>query len=327
MSTFNIIKLNFLSPIHLGIGRDYYDTSAVGLHSDTLSAALASMNVRTQQDGLDVEAFLNSFTLSSAFPFIGQTLFLPKISGKLNLIVRNKSEHEYRKKIKKVQYIEKSIWEALANGETVTVDEDQIKDKYLVADPKEFVVPFKHQVSQRVGVPRDGRTNSLPFYFDWTFFNSNCGLYCVTDADGENFDRLCELFTTLGELGIGSDKSVGGGQFKVMPEKITIKEPLDANKTMILSLYIPTEEEITDLSLKESKYSLLLRGGYMAGSSNENLRHLWKKSIYMFDVGSCFSTKSKIKGKVVDLTPENWNGEKMHPVYRSGKAFTLKIKD
>jgi hypothetical protein len=62
----------------------------------------------------------------------------------------------------------------------------------------------------------------------------------------------------------------------------------------------------------------------MAGSTEEKFRHLRKKSIYMFGVGSVFPTKETLDGKVVDLTPE-WNDKRMHSVFRSGKPFYLPV--
>ena len=94
---------------------------------------------------------------------------------------------------------------------------------------------------------------------------------------------------------------------------------------MLLSLYIPTEGELGLLNLPESKYELVLRGGYMAGSNEEDFKHLRKKSVYALSVGSIFPTMAKLSGKIVDLKPA-WNDERMHPVYRSGKPFLVPIK-
>ena len=63
----------------------------------------------------------------------------------------------------------------------------------------------------------------------------------------------------------------------------------------------------------------------MAGSAEEALGHLRKKSIYMFNAGSVFNTTNQLMGKVVDLHPK-WNDERMHPVFRSGKPFYLPVK-
>lgn len=94
---------------------------------------------------------------------------------------------------------------------------------------------------------------------------------------------------------------------------------------MSLSLFIPTEDELDGLLDGSPRYSLLLRGGYMAGSSVEEFRHLRKKMVYAFGEGSVFETTKPLVGKLVDLRPD-WNDIRIHPVYRSGRALTLKIK-
>ena len=128
----------------------------------------------------------------------------------------------------------------------------------------------------------------------------------------------------LGEAGLGTDRNVGGGKFEVETETIEIHDNPKSNAAMLLSLFVPTQEEIEKINFADSRYQLLLRGGYMAGSIEEDFRHLRKKSIYMFGVGSVFPTKESLEGKVVNLTPE-WNDMRMHPVYRSGKPFYLPV--
>ena len=96
-------------------------------------------------------------------------------------------------------------------------------------------------------------------------------------------------------------------------------------QTLLLSLFIPTEEDLRLLDLEHSRYELLQRGGYMSGSQDSDFRHLRKKSVYMFNVGSVFYTTGSLKGKVVDLKPD-WNDERMHPVFRSGKPFVVSVK-
>ncbi len=90
-------------------------------------------------------------------------------------------------------------------------------------------------------------------------------------------------------------------------------------------MYIPNPEEVKQLNLEKSRYELVLRGGYIAGSTNADFRHLRKKSVYMFNTGAVFATNHYLSGKIVDLRPE-WNDESMHPIYRSGKPFFVPIK-
>jgi CRISPR type III-A-associated RAMP protein Csm4 len=324
MPIYNSIKLKHFTPLHIGTGKENYDFSASELQSDTLSAALAALRVQQGKDS-DTENFLKSFRLSSAFPFWKETYFLPKAQGKVNVKVTKKEEHEYRKQLKQLKYIDSKVWSILMNGEDVIIESSQLQGAFLLATNSDFEIPFKSQVNQRVSVPRIDNQNAEPFFFDWTFYHKDAGLYCLTDAQDAKFNEIVCLFKQLGETGLGTDRNIGGGKFDVETDKITLPDITDANHTVLLSLYIPAQEELPQLQLSEARYGLVLRGGYMAGSSEECFRHLRKRSVYMFNVGSIFPITTKLTGKTVNLAPD-WNDERMHPVYRSGKPFYLLIK-
>lgn len=328
MADYTIIKMSHLSPIHIGTGRENYDMAASELHSDTISSALAAIGANT---GLcdDIKTFISSFAISSAFPYHDNCFFLPRTQGRLDITVTDAKEHEYRKQLKKVRYIEQSLWLEMATGNNLKIKKSQIKGSFIVPDSAltddESPMISQSQISQRVSVPRDGSKDAEPFFFDWHYYAENAGLYCITDAKGDTLDKVKELFTILGETGIGTDKSVGGGKFDVETFPFTYNETSGANKSVLMSLYIPTQEEFAEIMNNGSTYSLIQRGGYMAGSDKPQFRHLRKKMIYAFSTGSVFETTSKLDGKVVDLRPA-WNDDTMHPVYRSGKPIVFKIK-
>lgn len=324
MSQRQIIKLRNLSPIHIGTGKENYDFSAGELHSDTLSAALAAVGI---QKGLlnDAHAFMKSVRLSTAFPYYRDMYFLPKPQGKINAKIDGQEEHEYRKKLKKVKFVERSLWQQLINGNQLRLSKNQITGHFIIPADKSMPEFCKSQVNQRVSVSRDCDIAPTPFFFDWHYYDKEAGLYCMVATDGDiTLNKLVILFELLGELGVGTDKSVGGGHFEVSSDKIEIAEPVEASSTMLLSLYIPAESEMKSLFNGEPKYTLVRRGGYMAGSSVEQFRRLRKKTVYAFGVGSVFKTVLKLDGKIVDLKPE-WDDEEMHPVCRSGKPMTVKI--
>lgn len=323
MATYTIVKLKNLTPLHVGTGKENYDFSASELHSDTLSAAIAAIRAQFGKTD-DVEEFLQSFAISSAFPFVGNSLFLPKPQGKMDVSVSDMDEYPSRKKLKKIRYIETSLWNHLVAGNNVVVKANQLQKEFLLAENSEFTQPFKTQVNQRVAIPRDDNQTADPFFFEWKYFSSNAGLYCLLDASDEVKKEIVSLLGILGGVGLGTDRNVGGGKFEVECGKLSIENPADANGQMLLSLFIPTEEEMPQLNLPDSRYDLVLRGGYMAGSEKDAFRHLRKKSIYMFNVGSVFALTQSIAGKVVDLKPE-WNDDKMHPIFRSGKPFVVPI--
>ena len=75
MITFTVIKMTHFSPLHIGTGKENYDFSASDLHSDTLLSALAAMRVQMGQTE-NLESFLSSFLLSSAFPFFPKKVII-----------------------------------------------------------------------------------------------------------------------------------------------------------------------------------------------------------------------------------------------------------
>ena len=306
MTTFSIIKLTHLSPIHLGTGREATDSSAHILHSDTLSAALAAIRVQTR-GAEDIKEFLESFAISSAFPFWREHLYLPKAQGRINITVNGRTESQVRKMLKGIQYIESTLWNQLTRGQMLSVNECQIQHHLLstASSKEDRPIISRSQVNERVSVPRQENKDAEPFFFEWNYYHKDAGLYVLTDAKDSLLKELHDLFTLLGEQGIGTDRNIGGGKFEVenagtIELGVSRKE---SNAQMLLSLFIPTQENMSLLHLKESTYSILLRGGFMAGSNNENLRHLHKKSVYMFNTGSIFKTTSPLQGKVVDLRP------------------------
>ena len=315
-----------MSPMHIGLGRDSYDVSAGALHSDTLTAALASVRALSGKDG-DLKKFLDSFALSSAFPYCGDVLFFPKPNGKLNVAVDGLEEKDCRKLLKKVTYVASSIWKKLITGEKLIVKRCQIYGQYLIDECKDvFVPPMVSKITQRVKVPRIDNEDATPFAFEWTYFRKDCGLYCLLDAESDVASEVEGLFNELGEQGIGSDRNVGGGHFETDAKgNFEMTDVPDSNGTMLLSMYIPSEQELPTLNVEKSRYQLMKRGGYIAGSLSDNLRHLRKNTVHMFAAGSVFNTATSVFGKVVDLRP-TWKDGDLHPVYRSGRSLSINIK-
>lgn len=323
MANFKVIKMVHMSPLHIGTGKENYDFSASSLQSDTLSAALASLRcVNGKASG--IEHFLSSFTISSAFPFKAGRFYLPRPQGRLTRMqVKGVQENEYRKQLKKIKFIDYELWKDLAEGKTVEVSPCQLQGN-VVTNSDEPIKISCSQVIQRVQISHDS-DDAEPFFFEWRFFQQDAGLFCLVDADEEVFKEICELFIQLGDTGLGTDKSIGGGKFGVEVDTLELPSVPDSNATMLLSLYVPTEDELPKLHLSESRYTILSRSGFMAGSIEPTFCHLRKRSIYMFDYGSVFPTTADLKGKIVDLRPR-WNDSRMHPVFRSGKPFVAKIK-
>ena len=323
MAEYTIFKLKNLTPLHIGTGKENYDFSSDELSSDTISSALAA--IRAQQGKTnDIEGFLRSFTVSSAFPFIGDMIFLPRPLGRLDVSVNGQEEHQYRKELKKIKYIELSLWQSLITGQHISIEQSQIEKSFLLPLTDALIdTPSSKQVMQRMSINRDNQ-KSDPFFFEWQYFAPSAGLYFIVDAPKTVTLELQQLAVELGEIGLGTDKSVGGGKFEVDTETIHINDADNPTASMLLSTYIPSQDELDLLQLNTATYSLLHRDGYIAGSNQDQFQHLRKKSIYMFSPGSFFHTLEHLDGKIVDLRPD-WNDNNLHPVFRSGKPFVIQI--
>lgn len=326
MAQYTIFKLHFSTPLHIGLGRSSYDSSASDLHSDTLSAALASIKAQHGANSQEIKSFLDSFVLSSAFPFEGKRYFLPLPLNIERLLIDGKDDVNYRKNLKSIRFVESSVWKEILSTGKPSISGSQIHDEYVTSiNDKDFVAPYKKQVVQRVAVSRSGEQASSPFFFEWCFFDKihDAGLYIIADAPQEVIDELKLLLQELGEVGIGTDKTVGGGQFEVSTDCLDLPSG-QADSWISLSLFIPAPEEWSKIEMNSSCYNITKRGGYLAGSSAAQFRHLWKKSVYMLEEGSVFRAETCPIGQIVDLRPV-WNDAELHPVYRSGKALFLPI--
>lgn len=323
MATYNIVKLNFTSPLHIGIGLgDNYDSAGNMLHSDTISGAIASAFCHIEGDG-ELVRFMESYRVSSAFPFTTTNLFIPKPPIKLNLEFEGENKYAHNKRLKKIEFIDHILFSKLSAGEKLVIAEKQVSKngKFLSSD-QSGSMPYQDEVMQRVVVPRAGG-DAMPFYFERRFFNTGCGLYFIFEVAKEFENSFKTAIFWLGTTGFGTDKSVGNGMFQAEFTEITMNNELNTNRLMTLSLLCPGKNEISKEILDESIYSLVQRGGFIAGTTADEFRHLRKKSIYMFSEASLFKT-NQLSGKIENVRPE-WNDSKLHPVYKDGRAFTIPV--
>lgn len=326
MPSYNIIKLYFRSPVHFGRGiGEVYDHSNDMLHSDTLSGALASAYAQLF-GGKDIIEFIKRFSLSSAFPFYKNRFFFPKPMVWLNLKVNGENELKLPKKVKKLEYIEKEIFENILTGANIEVNPSRFifNGKYLMSRGEDLPVFIKSEVQQRVTVSRDGKGESVPYYLERIYFDKEAGLFFLIEfKDEQVVSKIKSCLNSLADTGLGTDKSVGNGQFSYEINEINFNLPQNPNRMLLFSLYCPGENELIDILDDDCAYLLEKRGGYIAGAGPEKFRHLRKKSVFMFKEGSVFPNV-EITGRIIDLRPD-WNDEELHQVYRDGRPFILPL--
>ncbi|GAB4017532.1 type III-A CRISPR-associated RAMP protein Csm4 [Spirosoma koreense] len=330
--------MHFRSPLHLSKGKtDEYGESEDVLHADTLKSALyvcARQVFGTEKTG-DTAAFFKRFRITSAFPFVGNELFFPKPQIRIQPFLNTEvSEERQAKKHKKLAFLGQSYVEDLITERKRSLRaNDFTADGRFVSDHADVralgdTPVFATDVQQRVTIPANYEEDPLPYYVDRLYFSHNTGLWFAfegIDGDGTIYDEMLAALKYLGDNGIGTDRSVGNGQFEVMEAALTLRVSDDPSHHMLLSLWCPQQNELTAAYLDQSAYSMLKRGGYIA--SPERLEHLTyrKKSIYMFTEGSVFPhrTGGLPDGKIVDLKPDT--PEVTQHVWRDGLAFTIPI--
>ncbi|HOF56641.1 MAG TPA: type III-A CRISPR-associated RAMP protein Csm4 [Prolixibacteraceae bacterium] len=324
MARFKIVRLEFRSPLHLGRGLgEAYDTAEKTLHSDTLSGALTSAFCMLCPDK-DPLIFMKSFKVSSAFPFVDEHFFMPKPLTRVNLSFSEGDGYEQKKKIKKIEYFEIPLWQHLISGSKIVVSENNLSSggRFLFNKENIGVEPFKDELQQRVTVSRD-RGDSKPYFVDRRHFSEKAGLFFFLDTDDNNVLLIRKILDYLKDIGFGTDKSVGNGQFSHEISSIDLETNNNYPKQMLISLACPSKDEISRDILKGGSYLLTRRGGFIAGTSLNRFRHLRKKSVYMFQEGSIFPI-GNFEGKIVNVRPE-WNDSSLHQVYRDGRSFLIPV--
>ena len=327
---FDIVKLCFTSPLHLSRGQtDFYDKSETTLHSDTIKSAIFSCAKQLYKDDIS-KIFFDSFIISSAFPFYKNEYFLPKLLIDFKINIKGIEEGPKKnKKLKKIEYLSIKYFEDVINNTGINVAKEQISEngKFLKAGTDNFTI-FKSEVQQRLVMPKDDETHPKPYYVDRLFFDKNAGLYFLVEfKDNEFKEKIKTSLKLLSSQGFGTDRNVGNGQFDfdLFEKELTIQVPDKPTHRTNLSIYLPDGKEVENELLKNSRYQLQKRGGYISSPENEDFITFRKKSIYMFNEGSVFNNID-IKGKIEDLKPEGIDGLN-HPIWRDGTTITIPVKN
>jgi len=310
-----LYKLRFKSSIHLGQREVFLEETDVIVHSDTFFSAFCHCYFLLYGEK-ELEELINKFKngnppflFTSLFPFWNKKIYFPI---PLNQIPKEKE-------LKKLNFIEKEGFERLLNGEKI---ENLLEYKFIPAidkNDKEDKEPWDIINNPRVGLSRiSSHPGEAYFHFGEVFYKENAGLYFIVDFKDLSIEsKFISTLRLMGDEGIGGDRTVGKGHFEILNkegDKIEIKQPKNSQNYILLSLYYPDINEISDL--KEGYYEIIEKRGYIYSPYSKTLR---KKSLKMFKEGSVFPSFKK--GKIVDITPEIF---KKHKIYKYGLAFSVK---
>lgn len=308
---YKICKLEFSTGVHFGNGR--LTDSEYTLHADTLFSALCIEAIRSGgKDRLNklVHCARNDkIKISNGFPYIKETLFLPK-PGFSPKIDETKREREDAKAYKKLQYISVQNFSKYLNGDLKPANEREALNRL-----------GKTEFQAKVAIIN--REEPEPYHIGFYRFYPNAGIYFFIGYENKQLlDELIELIDMVGMEGVGGKRSAGLGKFRAKMESIPNEMELrlknaEIMKTKVsLSLSLPKEEEM-EKSMEGAAYLLEKRSGFVA---SDTYAATWrkKKDLFCFQAGSCF--KNVFLGDIYDVSIDG-----SHPVYRYAKPFFMGV--
>lgn len=258
-----IIKLKFLTPVHLGEHR--LTDSAFELRADTIFSALC---LESQDiEGLVELARRGKFKISDAFPYVGEYYYLPKP------MVHVEQETADYKLFKKIKYITEDTMDSYLAGTLEPIDE--LENFVLGEDDV--------RTSVRVG--------GDPYQLGVYSFYPDSGLYIIVEYDDDvTLNLLTDLFDRLQYTGIGGRRSSGLGRFEYALEECF--EWRDGEKKILLNSAMAADDEL-DQVLAGANYLLQKRAGFIHQSQYK------KKDFYTFKAGSVFD--NTFAGDIYDV--------------------------
>jgi len=344
---FYCIKLPIQGGLHLGNGVDSFERSQDLWQSDAIKSALyASLNYLCGIETPSGTEFFSSFKISSAFPYSENRLFfpIPRFADVQWADVPEVERIKYRKKRKKLQWIDQDLFEQTLHARPIHISESKLlKGSYASVNAfrMEAELPFAEELMERVTLSRtpvEGKL-STPFYFRKLRFGRNCGLFFLleTQFDQTWLERyVFPALRLLGDEGIGSDRSAGGAWFDFNPKDhcntIHLDVPDSSLFWMGMGNFAPTLDYWDKVDEKLSSWLWEKRGGYIASPSNPQAMNLRKKSVYMLKTGSILASSIVPEGRLFDLSPnlEHLPEEKKsalnHPIWRDAAPIFLPIK-
>lgn len=279
------VKLKFKTPVRIGeLGIGLESTSEV-LHSDTLFNAIANALVSINGDLKEFIDRIRSgeLKISSAFPFRGETYFLP-----LPIL-------PYDKKIT-AKFVSKDNFEKLIAGEEIEVESEES-------------MPYKVFDLPKVLIDR-ATANTNIYYVSLVKFERDCGLYFIVDGNGKKLIKPALKY--LEDEGIGGKRTWGLGRFEHEWVDFSMKTPSESNAFVTLSLVFPS-----DLN-SICYWKPIIRGGWTLKD-----KQIRKPRIIMASEGSVFRKKDEGILLDLDDEIENFSKNVGHKVFANGKSFLI----
>lgn len=306
------VKLSFSGPVHFGHGR--LSDGGCTCDAATLFSALYIEALHMgAADGLLEAARTGALALSDAFPYIEQTLYLPK--PMLNPAVfdaRKKAtgdtgDSRERKANKKLAYVPADRYASYVAGSFDSIRE---LERFQLGQTS---------LQTKVNLERARGDDAEPYHVGGYTFAPGAGLYFMVQG---SYD-VTPILEQLSYAGLGGKRTSGYGRFTFRVEN---QNPLKQVKravggaptSVLLATAAPAEHELDDVLLEGARYRLVRKGGFVQ-STTHSATPQKKRDLYLFAAGSTF--ERTFEGAVFDVnaTPGS------HPVYRYARALWMEV--
>ncbi len=337
MEDYTVYRLRFKTQLHLGRATGAAQTGSLGLEktetyipADTLFSALCQ-TWTTFYDTESLTEFLGQykedsetlpFMLTSAFPYADNVYLFPK---PLTFRGNEDNADDSKKKIKKVRFISKSIFQDTVSGTSHDFDKDNLingENVWVSADEKDQLNStdvWKTTTRPRVTIGAQNAGSEI-WHVETVQFNKNCGLWFAAKFDSDATKQKVEtLLQVLGDSGIGGERNAGYGHFEFTKAECKIPSAEDSNHFVTLAPICPKSSEQLDHLLKgDIAYHVNPLTGWVGSPGT----HRRRKKGNMFAEGSVLNSSNELIGRLVDLRPDGFT----HHVYRYGYAWQVGIK-
>ncbi|MEY8516213.1 type III-A CRISPR-associated RAMP protein Csm4 [Lachnospiraceae bacterium 29-84] len=330
---YQIYKLVFTTSVHFG-KHSLEDASNTFL-ADTFFSAMCQECVK--QGGQKLEELVRrarrgSIRISDAFPYIGDTYYLPKPMLKIEA-GQGQGDSSLKKAYKKLSYVPaQKLEEYLAGELDVKMEANRLKEHL-------------GQAELRAIAAVRGMEEAMPYQIGIYAFYPGSGLYVIAGYETKEDAAFAEQsIEALPLSGIGGKRTAGLGRFLLEREEVPDdwkgrlvrgqlqgalkpkreeaaryrEEPLGSGKPVYMSLSacLPKDEEL-GTSLTHASYLLARRGGFVASEvyAKEPRR---KRDLYVMQAGSCF--QERFEGDIYDVSAGG-----SHPVYRYAKPLWMEV--
>ena len=339
-------RLRLRWSLHVGERSLGLESAQEYVPSDTLFSALIVALSRLPQHIEAIARLSEAFAaapppvLSSAFPYVGDTLLLPR--PRLALHLSRGSDAGVAKQAKRVRWVSLEIFLRLIDGieqaeldalwdEAVLVQQGAVWLTRREADTlrqhyaeESGLVFWSQGRDPKVTVDRVHNASTI-FHVGRVHFRDGCGLWCLVDADAEWQQRIEEGLRLLADVGLGGRRSQGNGHYtleSMSPPTAFMQNNRDVEGyAVLLSRLSPTPSQVVALQAAEASYDLVAVGGFAGTPAAASLV---RKQVRLVSEGSIIGTISGVPGRLVDVTPAE--AKPPHPIFRYGFGYTVPVR-